>query len=254
MAVNKKFDPNYIPPGKRIFLLIKAAIFFPAAVSRRLSKLNKHLGTITAVFKLRNDEKAEIDAIRRQNTILMNFLVRVPLVIGISMSAFFIYNDIDMIRQNLKKMTYAPRISIRQPKDIPRQIKRDFEYRMKKSPIEKKHVLPFLVGYLIGYIGSLIMSNHVCFKFEKSISKSLFANKYIDENGRPWEVCYTPKAIMFITYQCEPEKFVSNGKFWDDINFKPDREYQQAPGNSKVVLIKQNYELPAFIDFSGKSS
>lgn len=248
---NKKIDPNYISPWRRTLRLIKTVVFFPAAVSKKISRMNKNLAIMTTIFKMRDDEKRATDGIRYRSVAIVNYGIRIPLLVGIMTSCYFIYSDYDDIKSNVKKITYAPPIKrmISNPRYAGKIIKEDFNNRTRVSPIGKIHVFPFLFGYIISYLGAIVLSNHVGFKQEKLISKSLMANKYIDENLLPWEVCYTPKAVMFITYQCDADRFVTNGKFWDDINFKPDREFQQAPGNSKIILIKQAYELPALIDF-----
>jgi hypothetical protein len=251
MAFNKT-NLNSKPRQNGILRVIWGIIFFPFAVRKRYLRYN---GVLWEAEQEVKNLQLSMQDYRRNNTKLLNIFVHAPLAMSVVVAAAMIYLQMEGFTKFSSKLTDFPRITITKPKITNQNFKRYFkEVAQTGREVNIKFIfLAISACYGLCFVGAMILSINDAWGEERTIRDALISNRYLDFNGEPWKVFWTPEAIIFHTYQCDSSTLVNNDKFWNTINFKPDIPTHFKMDANKII-IGRAYALPAIIDFSMKKT
>nr|BFD64899.1 hypothetical protein BdHM001_35800 [Bdellovibrio sp. HM001] len=211
---------------------------FPRIVSKRYGKYAKFLKDMQVRF-----EHEYAGAIRANNNRLLNRFVRYPLSLGILASFLWMgYDSRDFITQGRSVTMPKFKVRLNRPPE---------KWLVKKSniPVKLIHFYPAAIGYGIAMAGSIFLSLNIGFKKENELKKALQHFRYVNENGEPWDVCWTPDAILFYSHNANPDSVMSNASFWASVNFKAAKHPKVAADDARVFLAIKSAELPKTIVF-----
>ena len=199
--------------------------------------------------------QGRLEDYRNNNIKLLNIFIHTPLALSALVVVFMLYAEIDGFARLSKKLYDVPKISIVKPRVTVVNMKRYArDVRESVSKIHLDYAVYVLGGcYGLCFLGSLILSLNPAWKEERAIKDALQSNRYFDMNGEPWKAYWTPDAIIFHTYQCDPDSLVGNSKFWNTVNFKPDIPVQFKNDANKVIVARA-YALPSIISFEIKAN
>jgi hypothetical protein len=230
------------------FGLLFALLLYPLKVRKRYLRYN-------AVLREGELEKGatqgRFEAYRKNNIKLLNVFIHSTVAVSVVVLLGVIYSDLDGMARLASRIADVPRIALSRPKASMVNIKKyssDIQVTAKKMNLRNVG-LTFLGCYLFSFMGGVILSLNPAWKEERIIKNALMSNRYFDLNGEPWKAYWTPDAIIFHTYGCDPDAFVGNTKFWNTINFKPDIPVCYSNDATKVIVARA-YALPALISFS----
>lgn len=232
--------------------LLWVLLFFPFKVRKRYLRYN------AVLFESEHEAKhlqPIMESYRRNNTKLLNIFIHSPLALAVITALAITYWQLDGISRFTSKITDVPRINVTKMKATSSNIKHYFkEVSQAGRKIHFKYIL-YAIGSCYGlcFVGAMILSINDAWEEERLIKDALISNRYVDFNGDPWRTFWTPEAIIFHTYQCDSNTFVSNDKFWNTINFKPDIPVHFKSDANKII-IGRAYALPSIIDFSMNKS
>lgn len=236
-----KQSQNYQPEslGKRIRKYLVSILFFPAVVTKRYKSYHVGLYTMIDVFGFKYAAN-----IVKLNIKRINLFIRLPLAIGILFSTFLIITKFDAISSEVKGLKKIYRVEINKATlPHPSMWVRRTNYRLDNHAWV---LLPILGGYIFCLVGSALLSLNPSFNEEKKISRVLAIHRYVDDEGEPWQVSWTPYGIIFFGYNCDPNTVKANVKFWNTLNFQPD-DPKIHESDSSIFMFKRSYELPSKI-------
>jgi hypothetical protein len=235
---HKMIEQMQEPLGRRIRKKILSFIFFPHKVASRYK--NYH-----SMLRIMGDKEFKFDyAIARvnQNNRLINLFIRMPLAVGILLSGFFVYSKLDQLKSEFKQIPKSYKINITKE-----TIKKPRTILVQKRKVDFSAMyfmlIPFCTGSILCLFGAYFLSLNDVFEMERKIRKQLVLNKYLDEDGEPWNFAWTPYGVMFLGYNCDPYVIKHNMRFWNSINFKPD-EPKISTQDPTVFMFTAAYELP----------
>lgn len=179
----------------------------------------------------------------KRNVKHINSMIRGPLALGIFISSLLFYLNFDQIRNDFKKSKNPFEFQIKKNFKTPSKwIKSNFS----NIKVNKMIFIPGIFGYLVSFGGAVYLSLNAGLKKDKEIKIALAQNKYVNADGEPWDLVWTPLGILFYGYNCDPALVQKNTRFWNSINFTPD-DPKQSPKDANVFYIKKAYDLPKLI-------
>jgi hypothetical protein len=245
MAVIKK--PQVLPPTplhKMIFRFILKLLKYPRQIAKRYAGYNGAIGEI-----LMETGDPSIDRLRRRNSKLVNIFIYLPFFLGIAISFVMLYNnrqDFVFYFEKLFSPVYAKGIF----STIGAYWNKLF-FMFTGLPINKNEFYPFLLGYLGSIIGAWLLSLNPAFREQEKIVHIFSTLGYIDSEGKPWKVTWTPNAIMIEAFNCDPYALTQNNRFWSSVNFPPTAPKVNRDNMNKFI-VQRKYELPAELIFEIK--
>ena len=185
-------------------------------------------------------------SLRKRNVLLINLAIYLPLATGVFFSAATIYDN------KVKYEVYARRVVL--PLEGETSIQKGFAaikrayYSVRYQPISYSDIETIFYGYLLAILGAYILSKNTAFKEQKVIEEALIKFKKFDVDNNPWRAVWTPEAIFFEAYGCNPHTFQKEIRFWNAINFSaaPPILFEE---NKNIFIIPKNFELPSKIIF-----
>ena len=226
---------------KKIWFYLKKLLNYPFVIKNNYNYYNAIISKI-----IKKTRSVGLISLRKRNVMYINLFIYLPLFLGFMVSALTVYQN------KAKYELYATRVILPLSGETSVQkgvsfIKRAY-YSVRYQPIEYEDFEMILYGYFFAILGAYIMSKHPAFKKQKEIQEVLYKLKKVDGENNPWKVIWTPEALFFETYNCNPYQFQKETKFWNTINFSP------APpivfeDNKSTFIIPRKFELPAQIIF-----
>ena len=116
------------------------------------------------------------------------------------------------------------------------------------QPVSYDEFQYLLYGFLMSLVGAKLLSLNPIFKKSQKIEEILSKIKKVDAEERPWRVIWTPDAIYFESFLGDPDQFVNQKSFWNEINFSPDPPIIDLKDRKKFI-VPRKYELPPKIEF-----
>lgn len=213
-------------------------LIFPRTVSKKYSRYNIGLAEMSSVFS--NHTAA---AIRSRNIKYVNLLIRLPLVLGILFFGIVLYFEFDQLKYDLKRSSSPIELRIRKNFLKP---SRWVSISPEKVRLRPKAAIPFVLGIIISYSGAFFLSFNPAFRKQKEIQRLFSINRWVDEDGLPWDVIWTPGAILIYGFNTHYETVKQRTSFWNTINFSPDNP-SVHPQDANVAYFRAAYKLPKFI-------
>lgn len=237
---------NPIPIEKKIFFGLLNIVLYPYRVLKKYNDYNIRITEIANELK-----DPSIFRIKKNNIKLIFFFIHLPLILGI---AFFIYSCFENkteIYKFYKIITYENKLDSGLFDSINFNF-RKIKYALSEFPIKKDQLNILFYSYLLSVLGARFLSLHPAFKKEQEII-TIFGNLgYVDGEGRPWKVTWTPDAIQIISFNCDPIQLCANTRFWSTINFPPGTP-RVSKSNMNKFIVNRAYELSGNIVFSYNS-
>lgn len=221
--------------GRKLKKALKDLIFFPRIVSKKYARYNIGLREMASSF---SEKGAEI--VWAQNVKRVNLFIRIPLAIGFMSGILLWYVNWSELAHQLKISKLPVEISLVKNRKTPSKW---IQYRPDKVKISYWYFVPFVFGYATSLAGSFLLSLNRAFTEEKTIQQACLSQRYLFEDGTPWDVVWTPYGILFYAYNCDPNAVQKNVRFWNSINFKPD-DPKISPRDANVFYIRKAYDLP----------
>jgi hypothetical protein len=242
---------NKQSPRNSLAKFILPIIFFPFNIRKKYLRYNAVLWEAEQEVK---GLSAPMGAYRHNNTKLLNIFIHAPLALGVLMVSIIIYWQMDGFAKYAARLTDFPKISISKPKLAKNNVKHYFhQVSVAGKDVNLRSIAIAFGGcYLLSFVGAMILSINNAWDEERTIRDALISNRYVDFDGVPWKAYWTPDAIIFHTYQCDPDALANNDKFWNTINFKPDTPVQFNRDTNKII-VGRAYALPSIIDFTIKN-
>lgn len=240
----------YTPPlQKRIIRFFLDILKYPRKIFRRYAAYNAAIGEM--FIETNNDNlKASLNSYRRRNAVLQNAFIILPMVAGVIALVVSIYLNRSEISFYFDRL-FAPNYNSGF-KFISTIFKRII-YAFTNFPVGFKDLQFFFYGYLGSIFGAWIISKHPAFANEERIVHIFSTLGYIDSEGNPWKVTWTPEAIMITSFNCDPHVLVGRGQFWSSINFPPSAP-KVFEGRMNKFIVERRYELPTGLKFELRST
>lgn len=229
----------------RILNLIWVAVGFPRAVSRKLYRYN----TMLHIIQNEDPKLTILGKYRAINNRAVNLLILAPIIVGFALFAFSFHEKWAENRMAIRTICSFPKI--RFTKSGTKQSFYDvkaYTSRLSKISFDGSPFKYLAACYCLAIAGATLLSFHPAFRQEKKIKKLLEANRYLDENGSPWGVVWTPEVVFFEAYQVDALALQRNERFWSTLSFNPDHP-QPFKDDSTKLIFKRAYALPGIIHF-----
>lgn len=240
-----------------LFRKLRELIFYPRKIVKRYKGHNGGLGEMIYQMSRKMQDTKALKRHRALNSKLINIFIILPFFIGLLSTSFLVVTEyqeasgyLERIQEPIDKTKYRRKtiknyISFYTGKIV-------FAY--KYAPLKKEQFYPLFIGYLICFFGAFILSKNPIFVKEEKIKVILSSLKYVDLEGRPWRVLWSPTAIMFEAFNADPTEFClsqKGKKFWNSIQFTPGEPIQFS-NNLNKFIVQKRYELPSELIFNVK--
>lgn len=243
-TIKKIAPPPFVPLHKKILRLIFKLLKYPRQITKRYMGYNGAIGEI-----LLETADPSIDQLRRRNNKLVNIFIHMPFFLGILISVLSIYFHKDDFNIYLDK-AFNPINSFGFFNTLGAYLTR-LRHILFNIPLNQYDYYPFLLGYLGSIIGAWILSLNPVFKEQEKITHIFSTLGYIDSEGKPWKVTWTPNAVMIEAFNCDPYALCNNTRFWSSVNFPPTAPKVNRTNMNKFI-VQRKYELPAELIFEVK--
>lgn len=244
VTIKKPAPPPYVPLRKKIFRSIVFLLKYPRLMARKYMGYNGAIGEI-----LLETGDISIDDLRRRNNYLVNLFIHAPFFLGILISVVSIYLHHNDFSFYIDK-SFSPIFSQGFFSTIGAYFKR-IHYIFTAIPVKKMDYLPFIIGYATSILGAFILSFNILFKKQDEITHIFSTLGYIDSEGKPWKVTWTPNAIMIEAFNCDAYALCNNNRFWSSVNFPPTTPKINKENMNKFI-VQRKYELPSELIFELK--
>lgn len=226
---------------KKIFRIAVLLLKFPFKVQKKYAYYNAILSLI-----YRHTQANNVLKIRQRNVLLVNLLILLPLYLGVFVTGFRVFQHKE------KYQTYISRAMLPINADgvfskIGKTVVRVYKMVV-NQPVSLDEIHFLVWGFSICVFGSFIISQNTLFKESEKIQEVLMGMNKVDGDKKPWKVVWTPDAIYFEAYSCDPNSFVKETRFWYNISFKP-ANAKILDDNTKFIVPKK-YFLPEKILFN----
>ena len=244
MAVIKK-TVEFTPPFKtRLWNWFKGLIYYPHKVAKRYASYNYAVGEM--IIETNN---GSLDALRRRNSLLVNSMIYLPMFIGFLGTFVSMYSHKSDFVHYINKIT-APVVYSGFFSMIGKYLNRVYEIFF-SLPFSATDYQLFIWFYGLSIAFAWLLSKHTAFKEEARITHIFSTLGYIDSEGNPWKVTWTPDAIMITAFNCDPVALCANNRFWSSVNFPPSPPKVFRSNMNKFIVMRK-YELPAEMIFNVK--
>ena len=240
----------YLAPEKTSTVIrrfIFKVIAYPYSIIKKYNNYNIRVGEI--VNELKDDE---LNRIRKNNGKLILIFIYFPIVLGMTLSFYSINSHYRDYQYFWKKVTTPAIQEVGVIDKVTSKIQKA-KIILFQNPIRKNDYILILYGYLITLFGARFLSMNPAFKEEEKIANIFSSLGYTDAEGKPWQVTWTPDAIMIIAFNCDPIQLCSNTRFWSTINFPPGTP-KVSKTNMNKFIVTRAYELTANMIFSFDAS
>ena len=242
--VKPKYQPYVAPenPSKIIGRFIFRILSYPYSIVRKYNNYNIRVGEL--VNELKDDE---LNRIRFRNAKLLLVCIYLPLMIGLGLSSWNIfnhYNDYVIYGDNVTHTEHSTGLS----DNINKKFKK-VKIIVKDFPVQKNDIIFLLYAYGFTLVTARFLSLHGAFKEEEKIISIFASLGYTNAEGDPWEVTWTPDAVQIIAFNCDPIQLCGNTRFWSSINFPPGTP-KVSKTNMNKFIVTRAYELPPVMLFS----
>lgn len=242
--IKKTALPPYIPLKKRIFRGVMKIIKYPRMMVKKYMAYNAGLGEI-----LNEIEDPYVFELRKKNNYLVNLAIHGPFFIGLVLSIASLYlhhQDFELYIHKAFSTVHTTGFFNSIAQYFRRMI-----YILTEIPLKPLDYIPFIGGYLFSVLGAFILSFHPGFQEADRITHIFSTLGYIDSEGKPWKVVWTPNAIMIEAFNCDPKALSENKRFWSTVNFPPSAP-NIVPGKMNKFIVQRKYELPTSLVFEYK--
>lgn len=244
MAKFDKKTPYVAPLHKRLINMLIEKLKYPKKIFDKYKRYNAAVSEI-----LIETQNTELHHLRVKNAKLVNIFIILPIFLGLCLTGFYVYlYKYDFIYYYNKLTASFGNVGIF--KLIFELIKR-FVYMITNFPLGFKIIKWIFYGYGASIVGAWILSLNPAFKEEEKITHIFATLGYIDSEGNPWKVTWTPEAIMITSFNCDPVALSQNTRFWSSINFPPSSP-KVLKKDMKKFIVMRKYELPQELVFELK--
>jgi hypothetical protein len=239
-----KFDKKqqYTPPvQQKIFQFLLDKLKYPKKIFDKYKVYNAAVSEI-----LIETQNPSLHDLRVKNAKLVNFFILLPIFLGfVIMTVNIFTHRTDFIYYYFKATSSFGNVGYFQL--IIDIIKRLY-YIIFSFPFGLKIIKWLFYGYGLSICGAFILSLNPAFKEEDKISHIFATLGYIDAEGHPWKVTWTPEAIMITSFNCDAIALSQNTRFWSSINFPPSSP-KILKKDMKKFIVMRKYELPQELVF-----
>jgi hypothetical protein len=240
----QKFQP-YVkpdPPLKAVAKFIGKILAYPYTILKKYQNYNIRVGDMKN--ELKDDE---LERVRANNAKLTLFFIHLPTVLGMLLCGFSINShkyDYQNYWSKIHRVEKADGIT----DGISKKYKK-VKTIVTEVPLRKYDFIFLIYGYMITILGARFLSLNPIFKEEDKITGIFASLGFLDAEGKPWKVTWTPDAIQIISFNCDPMALCQNTRFWSTINFPPGAPKISKTHMGKFIVIRA-YELNATMLFS----
>lgn len=242
----KKMKPNskleYKPTlDKHITNKLSYLLKLPLFTIKRYASYNAAIGEMLNITK----KHEAFHPLRVRNSKLVNLFVYLPFAIGLIIFGLILFpkQDIFINYYNTLFHSFPDNVSFF---TIIKILFHRIYYGFSHFPLGFNAIKWVIYGYIGSILGSTIILKHPAFKAEEDIQKVFVVLGLTDLEGKPWKVVWTPDSLTITSFNCDPDKFVENNKFWSSINFNPSSPFKISM--SKFVVLRKQ-ELPESVEF-----
>lgn len=232
------------PLKKKIVSFILETLLYPYSIIKKYNEYNLR------ILEIANELKDEgIYRIQKNNIKLVFMFIHIPIIIGILFFLIYSFESKEEYYRFYKILVY-------ENKSISPTMFDGIEFLFKKInlaiaqfPIKSDQLKLIFCSYALTLVGAKFLSLHPAFKKEDEIKTIFSSLGYIDGEGKPWKVTWTPDAIQIISFNCDPIQLCANNRFWSTINFPPGTP-RVSKQNMNKFIVTRAYELNSNIIFS----
>lgn len=90
---------------------------------------------------------------------------------------------------------------------------------LKDTPFRSRHFIWIIPGYMLSILGAAYLNEFQAFRQNRILKAIFLKRKLVDIDDQPWDVCWTPFAIIVYAYQANPEEIGARDDIWGAVNF-----------------------------------
>jgi hypothetical protein len=242
----------YVAPDPLLTIFRKFLVrilVYPYTIIKKYNNYNIRLGDMANLLKEQDKEEIvqeEIGDLRKTNGKLIMTFIYFPILVGFICSSLSINSHSFEYKNYWGKIT-KPTIDV----GIVDKVKTKFSQAkiiITECPYKKNDGIFILYGYLVALLGARFLSMNPVFKEEDHKSTVFGSLGYVDAEGEPWQITWTPDAIMIICFNCDPYLLCDNSRFWSSINFPPSLPTVSKETMNKFIVTRA-YELSPKMTF-----
>lgn len=211
-------------------------------------KIKNQYGYYNAILSyiIQKNKSINLLNLRKRNVYFINAFIILPIFAGV------LFSGITMYQHKAKYETYIKRATLPIEGDsyfskTKNTVSRAYKM-VQYQPVSYDEFQYLLYGFLMSLVGAKLLSLNPIFKKSQKIEEILSKIKKVDAEERPWRVIWTPDAIYFESFLGDPDQFVNQKSFWNEINFSPDPPIIDLKDRKKFI-VPRKYELPPKIEF-----
>jgi hypothetical protein len=238
---------QYTPPTplhKLLMSFVLGILLYPYSVIKKYNDYNIRITEIANELK-----DVSIFRIKKNNIKLIFIFIHLPLIIGSIFLLVSSFSNSSEFYKFYKILTYENKVLSPTIFDQISFLEKKLSFAFDNFPIRKNQLSYIIFSYFISLVGAKFLSLHTAFVKEEEI-KTIFSNLgYIDGEGKPWKVTWTPDAIQIVSFNCDPIQLCANNRFWSTINFPPGTPRVSKLHMNKFIVTRA-YELNSNIIFT----
>jgi hypothetical protein len=242
----------YITPDSLLTTVRKFIIqllAYPYTVIKKYNSYNIRLGDMANLLKEHEKEEVvqeEIASIRKTNGKLIMTIIYFPILIGM------IFSFLSISSHSFEYKIYWNKIN-KETHDIGFFDKVHTKFNQLKiiiadCPYRKNDGIFIIYGYFAALLGARFLSMNPVFEEEERKAIIFASLGHTDAEGEPWQITWTPDAIMVICFNCDPYLLCDNSRFWSTINFPPSLPTVSKASMNKFIVTRA-YELSPNMTF-----
>ena len=224
-----------------IWYNIKRLLRYPFKIKNQYGFYNAILSYILGKTKSEN-----LLNLRKRNVYFINTFIILTIFLGFLFTGISIFNNKAKYHEYIQRAT-LPIGGETYFEKTKNSIRRGYKMIV-FQPISKEEIQYLIYGFLLSIIGGRFLALNPIFKESKKIEDILSKIRKVDADEKPWRVVWTPDAIYFESFLGDPDSFINDRRFWNEINFTPDPP-KIDPKDRKKFIVPRKYELPPKIIF-----
>lgn len=241
MAFNAQLDEK--PPlSRRALSLALSIVIYPITVS---ATYRKYIGSVKEMAQMTSKEDPHLLKLASRLNSLVMYLIKIPLIAGVIASLYLITSDsVGMSR--FRSAYYG--------KPYGKVLQNKVKYSkwtinlIRSVPLSLNKLRPLAFMEIAAIVGAGFLMLNPAFKRKKQLQEIFIKKRHLDVNEYPWDVVYTPTAILVRGWGANVADVATNPSIWSTVNFQAGH-YVISKKDQSVFMVLEKQDLPSSLVF-----